>query len=194
MTTKGLLERGELKQYRKVNLEEAYESISTRHQDYAAKPIVFISHKHDELEDLKDVIGFLEKNYNVKCYIDSEDGAMPIFTSAETAIKIKDRIQQCDKFILLATNGAINSKWCNWELGYGDAHKFKDNIAIFPFSDKEIEFKGKEYLEIYPYIVRRKLGDVYSDNSPVTPGYYVRSYTEKDGWIITELGKWLNRK
>ena len=194
MITNGLLKRGDLKDYRKVNLEESYESISIRHQNYEAKTIVFISHKHDELEDLKDVIGFLEKNYNVKCYIDSEDGAMPIFTSAETAVKIKDRIRQCDKFILLATNGAINSKWCNWELGYGDAHKFKDNIAIFPFADKEIEFKGQEYLNIYPYIVRRKLGDVYSDKSPVTPGYYVRSYTEKYGWTITELGKWLSRK
>ncbi len=194
MITKGLLKRGDLKNYRKVNLEEAYESISIRHQNYEAKTIVFISHKHDELEDLKDVIGFLEKNYSVKCYIDSEDGAMPIFTSAETAVKIKDRIQQCDKFILLATNGAINSKWCNWELGYGDAHKFKDNIAIFPFADNEIEFRGQEYLNIYPYIVRRKLGDVYSDKSPVTPGYYVRSYTEKDGWMITELGQWLSRK
>ena len=158
------------------------------------KTIVFISHKHDELEDLKDVIGFLEKNYNVKCYIDSEDGAMPIFTSAETAIRIKDRIQQSDKFILLATNGSINSKWCNWELGYGDAHKFKDNIAIFPFTDEGVGFKGNEYLQIYPYIVKREFGDVYKDGEPIIPGYYVRSYSEKDKWTITELGRWLNSK
>lgn len=33
----------------------------------------------------------------------------------------------------MATNGAVESKWCNWELGYGDAQKFDtDNIALFP--------------------------------------------------------------
>ena len=26
---------------------------------------VFISHKHDELDDVSDIIGFLEKNYNI---------------------------------------------------------------------------------------------------------------------------------
>ena len=192
--TKGLLKRGELKDYRKKNLEEAYESINCRDQYYSTKTIVFISHKHDELEDIKDVIGFFETQYHVKCYIDSEDGSMPIFTSEETAIKIKERIEKCDKFILLATHGAINSKWCNWELGYGDAHKFKENIAILPFVEDGIEFKGKEYLKIYPYIVKRKQGDIYNNGNPIIPGYYVRSYSKKDGWTITELGSWLKRK
>ncbi len=191
---KGLLKRGELKDYRKTTLKEAYESISIRECNYSRNIIVFISHKHDELDDVKDVVGFLESKYNVKCYIDSEDGTMPIFTSGETAVKIKQRIRQCDKFILLATNGAINSKWCNWELGFGDAYKFKDNIAIFPFEDEGVRFEGSEYLKIYPYIEKRESGDKYKDGSPITPGYYVRSYLGNDSWTIMELGKWLNRK
>lgn len=85
---------------------------------------VFVSHKHDDLEELKGVIGFLEAKYNIKAYIDSRDGSMPSKTSGETASQIKERIIQCEKFILLATDAAIESKWCNWELGFGDAQKF----------------------------------------------------------------------
>jgi len=85
-----------------------------------------MSDKHDELEDLKGLIGFLESNYNVKAYIDSRDPSLPRITSAATAQTIKQRIEKCDRFILLATNGAIESKWCNWELGFGDAKKYKN--------------------------------------------------------------------
>lgn len=53
---------------------------------------------------------------------------MPQVTSGETAIRIKDRIDKCDKFILLATDKAVESKWCNWELGYGDAKKYPGEI------------------------------------------------------------------
>ena len=43
--------------------------------------------------------------------------------------KLKEKIEIADKFILLATEKAINSKWCNWELGLGDAAKYmKNNI------------------------------------------------------------------
>lgn len=103
-----------------------YESASQK------QTTVFISHKHDDLDELAGLLGFLEQNYGVKVYIDSRDPLMPQVTSGQTAANIKSRINQCDKFILLATNGAIESKWCNWELGYGDAQKYQNNsIALF---------------------------------------------------------------
>ncbi len=39
---------------------------------------------------------------------------MPKTTSGVTATKIKQQIKKYDKFILIATDGAIDSKWCNW--------------------------------------------------------------------------------
>ena len=72
----------------------------------------------------------------MKTYIDSRDPSMPHITTAETAANLKARIKKCDKFILLATNAAIDSKRCNWELGYGDAQKFKTHIALFPLKPK----------------------------------------------------------
>lgn len=78
----------------------------------------------------------MQKQYDVKVYIDSQDPSMPKITTATTAANLKARIKKCDKFILLATNAAIDSKWCNWELGYGDAQKFKAHIALFPLKPR----------------------------------------------------------
>ena len=96
---------------------------------------------------------------------------MPITTSAETAINLKDRIRECDRFILLATNGAIESKWCNWELGFGDANKYPDKIAIFPLKPKgtyDFQYKGNEYMRIYPYIEFSDGTEKYSNGQQIT--------------------------
>lgn len=52
----------------------------------------------------------------------------------------------------MATNDSLSSKWCNWEIGYGDSFKYIDNIAIFPLLRYNEMWKGQEYLEIYPII------------------------------------------
>lgn len=41
---------------------------------------------------------------------------MPAKTSGETTTRIKKMIRNTDRFVLLATDNAIASKWCNWEL------------------------------------------------------------------------------
>lgn len=193
---RNIFTRGEFDRYKVVSLNEAKNDIVELYHGYAQEKIpVFISHKHDDLEELKGLIGFLESEYNVKAYIDSRDGSMPLKTSGETALKIKERIMQCKKFILLATDAAIESKWCNWELGFGDTHKFKSNsIALFPVKERyssDEEFKGNEYMGIYPYIVYRK-GDRYKSGEAISDGYYVR-YKENDEYYLTPLREWLYR-
>ena len=54
--------------------------------------------------------------------------------------------------MFLGTEGAIASKWCNWELGLGDAKKYPANIAIIPIADTSGNYSGSEYLQIYPVI------------------------------------------
>lgn len=154
-------------------LESARESI----YEYSEKTTVFISHKHSDLEDLKGVIDFLEKQYAVKAYIDSRDPSMPTITSGQTAENIKNRIKQCNKFILLATNGAIESKWCNWELGFGDAQKYQGNIALLPMKDRnqdDAQYKGSEYMDIYPSIVRFKQYQKMPNGETAREEYYVK--------------------
>ena len=87
-----------------------------------------------------------------------------------------------DKFILLATEGAIASKWCNWELGIGDVHKYYKNMAVMPITNKENgEFSGNEYLQIYPIIT--------SEYYYTTGTYYV----EFEGNKI-KLEEWIKQK
>lgn len=113
--------------------------------------VVFLSHKHNEKEKLNEIVVLL-RDHGAYVYVDWLDQSMPANTSPKTARKLKERIQESNKFILLASEGAINSKWCNWELGLGDGYKRLSNIALFPLRDTGKEYSGSEYLEIYPHI------------------------------------------
>jgi hypothetical protein len=113
---------------------------------------VFLSHSHTDKDLIDDAVAFLKK-LNVNIYVDWLDETMPEKTSGETAQKIKNKIILSDKFLLLATNKAVGSKWCNWELGIGDTFKFsKDCLAILPLADNIGHWTGNEYLQIYPRI------------------------------------------
>ena len=186
-------------QYSVSSLYEAQQPIekSFRHDAFGyrrEKTTVFMSHKHDDLENIKGLIGFLEKTYDVKAYIDSWDPTMPSQTCGDTAKQLKNRIQSCDKFIFMATDGAIDSKWCNWELVYGDSQKFPENIAIFHVSDAiELNYNGYEYFDLYPYIAYYNGNEKYTNGNYVKPGYY--RVVKIDGInIISPLGDWLNKK
>ena len=112
-----------------------------------------------------------------------------------TASKIKERIRQCDKFILLATDGAVESKWCNWELGYGDSQKFSSkDIAILPLKRKgysDSSYKGNEYMQIYPYISFYEGNETNTTGGYVNRGYYVVTDDEKGVHNIIPLESWL---
>lgn len=161
---------------------------------YAGKKCtVFLSHKHDELAQLKQVANLLEQ-INSLVYVDWLDPSMPTYTCGKTADNIKKKIKQYDKFILVATDAAIASKWCNWEVGYGDAQKYDtEKIALFPLKqDEHTTWKGSEYLELYPVI---EYIDGYCTREgftqPFNEGYYVvYNYGVKKAVKLTE---WLNR-
>lgn len=164
---------------------------------FSLEPTIFLSHKHDDLKDLQGVMGAL-KDLGAKVYIDSMDNKMPDHTSGETAFRIKEIIKYCNKFILLATDKAIESYWCNWELGIGDIHKYVEHIAILPMKEKgesDFKYKGNEYLQIYPSIDYENATGTYSDGSRIIAGYYVSKPPIKKGAsrTITPLKDWINR-
>lgn len=165
--------------------------------NHSIQPTVFLSHKHDDTQDLQGVMGKLEE-FGAKVYIDSMDNNMPDKTSGETALKIKEVIKHCDKFILLATNKAIESYWCNWELGIGDTEKYIDHIAILPIKEKGVsdsQYKGNEYLQIYPQIHYEDGTHYYRNSDELIPrGFYVRKPKNKEGvHTITPIKRWLNK-
>ena len=132
-----------------MSLNESLRSFKSESSYLKTK--IFLSHKHDEKEFLEGAISLL-KTYGVEVYVDWLDEGMPKQTSGITAKRIKEKIKENQKFIFLATEGTISSKWCNWELGFGDAQKYINHIAILPVSNDYSSFSGAEYFQIYPYI------------------------------------------
>lgn len=127
--------------------ETRYFSAST------AEISIFLSHSHYDMKYVKIARAFFEQ-FGVKVYVDWADDTMPKTTSGETASKIKTKIHTNKFFILLATDIALYSKWCNWEVGIADLLKYRnDKIAILPISDERDKWKGNEYLQLYPEIM-----------------------------------------
>ena len=156
------------------------------------KTKIFLSHKHDERDYLEGAISFL-KSYNVDVYVDWLDDGMPKTTSGKTADRIKQKINDNHKFILLATEGAINSKWCNWELGLGDAAKYIDHIAILPIKRDYSDFSGGEYLEIYPYIYNIDYFQLFKGQYRSEGTYVIFPSTNGQDKVIP-IKEWLSRK
>jgi len=154
-------------------------------QNRAIKTI-FLSHSHSDKDVIEPAV-LLLKSIGVNVYIDWKDSTMPAITNAVTAAKIKENIKRHDRFILLASPDAIKSNWVNWELGYGDAQKYINNIAIFPTEDYSGEWKDAEYLRIYPNIEKTSEYNIYTRN-------YIDNYfvINPDG-SKTNLKTWLTR-
>ncbi len=197
-----IFERGHFRSnaIQKSRINESLKEVRTFNSKtaYSTKPTVFLSHKHNDVEDEEELKGFMGKlqDFGVKVYIDSMDNKMPDQTSGDTASRIKEVIKYCNKFILLATEKAIESYWCNWELGIGDTHKYIEHIAILPIKDRgeyDSQYKGNEYLQIYPSIDFENGTRRYNSNKIITEGYYWCKPKNKEGIrYITPLKEWLN--
>lgn len=167
------------------------ENLTNRNFYYGKKPSVFLSHKHSEIAQLKRVAYLLEQ-LDSFIYVDWLDSSMPQTTCGKTAENIKEKIKKYDKFILVATEGAIASKWCNWELGFGDAHKYdSEKIALFPIRNDGYDWSGNEYLEIYPVIGYIDKNQYVSGFGYLNTGYYVFYHYGKKKAI--RLQEWLSK-
>ncbi|MBL7881748.1 MAG: toll/interleukin-1 receptor domain-containing protein [Chryseobacterium gambrini] len=191
-----IITESKLKEYR-PSLKSSYQTTSSilaqfKNESKLFKIKIFLSHKHDEVQELEGAIAFL-KSFGVDVYVDWLDDGMPKTTSGLTAVRIKEKIKDNHKFILLATEEAIKSKWCNWELGLGDAAKYIDHIAILPIKKEYSDFTGSEYLQIYPYIEFLDSSS-YLKGSFRSSGAYVVFPSINGNDKVVALDMWLRSK
>jgi hypothetical protein len=146
---------------------------------------VFLAHSTEDKDALPKAIGFLE-SHGARIYIDKKDNDLPEKTSAETGIKLKQRIEQCQKFIVFVTANSKNSRWVPWELGIADEKKKLSNVALLPDigNQSNVDWVEQEYLGLYPKIVLEKF------QGPTAPVWMVLDHHKNTG---TELGEWLRR-
>ena len=193
-----VLSKSQLRSFRNSNRTFS-KSVTESLNEYSGeskqgKITIFLSHKHDEAEELDSAVGLL-KSFGVDIYVDWLDTGMPKATSGKTAIRIKEKIKENKKFIFLATEGAIASKWCNWELGYGDSLKYFDNIALLPVRNDNYSYTGTEYMQIYSSIEYLDGTDQTVAGTLIAKGYYVLEPKDENGnQSFVTLKKWLSRQ
>lgn len=123
-----------------------------------ARLSIFLSHSHN---DKKIVEGWIRNlaALGIDMYVDWNDSSMPRETNRETADRIKQRIDEVDLFVVLATNAALDSKWVSWEIGIADKTKGESKVLLAPVKPKSGTWKGNEYLQLYKTIELFDKGD-----------------------------------
>jgi len=169
--------RNQLRDYRiridEVSLSGTQERL--RKSLYSKK--IFLSHSHLD-RDLVESARFLLAEHGVQeVYIDWKDLNMPNITSPETAEQLKNHISDSNKFIMLASENAINSRWVPWELGYADSAKGISNIAIFPVkNDYDRDWQRVEYLGIYHVIMITDSNELAVFPPGNTKGWHLKNW------------------
>lgn len=129
---------------------------------------------------------FNEANYSV--YVDwiNDQNTDRSNVTVDIAKKIKGRISMCKSLAYISTSNISESKWCPWELGLGDG-LFYGRASILPILEKSsIQYNGREYLSIYPYIIYSKVQGSNKDE------FWVVDSKDSDKYVL--LKSWLNGK
>lgn len=120
---------------------------------------MFLCHSH---ADRTYVVGFVQvlRDAGWNAYVDWMDDAMPPRPDRNTAMRIRNRIRQCDLFMFLATPNSTASRWCPWEIGFADGVKPLEAIMVVPTTDAQGRHYGNEYLDLYRHVDFSSDGDV----------------------------------
>lgn len=108
---------------------------------------VFLCHSHKDEQLVKGLVVILQEA-GWQVYVDWADSSMPDVPTRQTAETIKQKIEDLDYFLFLATANSMASKWCPWEIGYADGKKHIDSILVLPTADR-LTTHGSEYLQLY---------------------------------------------
>ena len=117
---------------------------------------IFLSHAFEDRELILGVALVLEDLGHV-VYLDwRDDPALDRKNvNATTAATLRERMKQSRCLLYATTENSSNSKWMPWELGYKDGESSR--CAILPIqATVQRNFKGQEYLGIYPYVTQEK--------------------------------------
>jgi hypothetical protein len=117
---------------------------------------IFLSHNLRDAELILGMKGTLE-DLGYSIYVDwIED---PQFDRSKvtpaTANKLRQRMNSSKSLFYITTENSDASRWMPWECGYFDGKKEKVAIVPVQKNSKDNIFAGREYLGLYPYIVKQ---------------------------------------
>jgi hypothetical protein len=114
---------------------------------------VFLSHAFKDGDIVLGVKSLIEAE-GLTVYVDwIEDTTLDrTKVTRSTAKVLRERMRTCSSLVYVHTPNASESAWMPWELGYFDAFK-PGFVWIMPLVElSDSEFKGQEYLGLYPPI------------------------------------------
>ena len=114
---------------------------------------IFLSHSFQDAELILGLKLKLEQDFGHSVYVDWVDDPQldRSKVDAATAEALRVRMNRCGCLLYAATENSTASKWMPWECGYFDG-KF-GRSAILPITDSaKNDYRGQEYLGVYPYI------------------------------------------
>ena len=142
--------------YRSISYKKAASEILVQDNlSYSStkKYDIFLSHSFLDADIILGVKLSLE-DLGYSIYVDwTEDPQLDRKTITKaTAALLRERMNSSKCLFFATSKNSMSSKWMPWELGYKDGQNEK--AAILPVSESryENEYKGQEYLAIYPYI------------------------------------------
>ncbi len=92
---------------------------------------------------------------------------------------VRKNIARCSRFVFIATDNAMRSPRCNWELGIGDGLMTPANIAVMPVTEQRgATWSCPDHLLAYPMLV--------TDNDFFIGEFFIESMDRKislTGWL-----------
>lgn len=136
---------------------------------------IFLSHSHKDRTLVTGLLNILRAE-DVEVYVDWNDKDLPRVTNRATAEQIKREIISRHLFIILATRNAMESKWVPWEVGVADQSKSDEQILVVPVSDRNGQFHGNEYLQLYRRVEEASGGGYGVFPPSTTSGAHLMEY------------------
>lgn len=121
---------------------------------------VFLSQTIRDAEIVLGVYDYLEeRGYAVFCdWIELPEMDRAAVTPSNAAA-VREAMRASDSMLFIDTQGAAQSRWMCWELGWFDAAK--GHVAILPVVAQDTEYYyGREFLGLYPYARIDSEGDL----------------------------------
>jgi hypothetical protein len=170
-----------------LNEERKQRQVVTKNKEiYSSKKSydLFLSHSYLDKKLVYTLVDIFNKaGYNI--YVDwmVDTQLDRTVVNRETAKVLKGRMDDCKGLAYVSTSNTVNSKWCPWELGYSDGSK-NGRCAILPIMETEYgEFKGREYLGLYPYIDYEKNRSAHDYDFWVNDPQNEKKYINLSSWL-----------
>jgi hypothetical protein len=127
---------------------------------------VFLSHSYADRQLVPGVRRLIEETgYTAYVdWIDDKEELDRANVTPETAEKLKARMRRCRCLLFVVSDSSPGSAWMPWELGFFDGHNGR--VGVFPVRETDGHgFAGQEYLDLYPTVTARTLGEFLSKSA-----------------------------